>query len=109
MANEKHKPKATNIASSEQNGEAFGLSKKGVTMKSIKAKVLLVTANGNNWIVTKQYYAVDMTTNKFMDGVQLEGVEFLTEKAITKNENYAKQKRQERIEARLNRQYKTDE
>lgn len=47
-------------------------------MKPLKLKCLLLSEDGENWIVIRQFYAVDLQSNSILDGLELAGMKLKT-------------------------------
>ena len=53
-------------------------------MKALKLKCVLLSEDGENWLVIRQFYASDLATNEFLDeqfqGMKLKIIDKLEEK-----------------------------
>jgi hypothetical protein len=58
-------------------------------MKPLKLKCLLLSEDGQNWLVIRQFYATDLITNEFLDeqfqGMKLKKIDRMEEKHVGAN------------------------
>jgi hypothetical protein len=47
-------------------------------MKPLKLKCMLLTEDGETWLVIRQFYAADLQSNAILDGVELAGMKLKT-------------------------------
>ncbi|HUU38932.1 MAG TPA: hypothetical protein VMW46_12115 [Candidatus Desulfaltia sp.] len=47
-------------------------------MKPLKLKCMLLSEDGETWIVIRQFYAVDLQSNTILDGLELAGMKLKT-------------------------------
>jgi hypothetical protein len=58
-------------------------------MKPLKLKCLLLSEDGENWLVIRQFYATDLITNEFLDeqfqGMKLKKIDRMEETNVGAN------------------------
>jgi hypothetical protein len=59
------------------------MNEKNNNAKSMKLKALLITEDGENWLLIRQYYVTDLRTSVFLDAF-FQGAKF---KLIMENSN----------------------
>jgi hypothetical protein len=47
-------------------------------MKPLKLKCMLLSEDGETWLVIRQFYAADLQTNRILEGVELSGMKLKT-------------------------------
>jgi len=47
-------------------------------MKPLKLKCILLSEDGETWLVIRQFYAADLQTNTILDGLELAGMKLRT-------------------------------